>query len=100
MTSLLRPAPLMSAAALCGLLAGCDTTDMMKGDTERRTTAHVDYNDVALTPDAAQAMARANCGEAEVLSVSQPVLLENGLSRVTATCLATYDRKGRLKPNA
>jgi hypothetical protein len=68
--------------------------------TERRTTASLRFNEVARTVEDAQAEVRAMCGEAEVLSVSQPrpVVSDTGeiLQEVTAECVATYDGRGRL----
>lgn len=96
-----RIVPLAPLAALA-ILSGCASDDPVAFGkwTERRTTASLDYNEVARSTLEAQTEVRDMCGEAEVMSVSQPVLLENGLFRVTAECLATYDGAGRLIPNA
>ncbi len=114
MTQTTLPLPLTGAALALLLLAGCNSSldaamdsvsRPFQGATERRTTAHVDFNTHAMSPIEAQHKARANCGEAEVLRVTQPEVIgedHNGetLYRVTAHCLATYDRRGRLIPNA
>lgn len=80
-------------------LAACDGA-LPSNTTERRTTAALRFNDVARTVEDAQAEVRAMCGEARVLSVSEPrpVVSATGeiLQEVTAECVATYDGKGRL----
>ncbi|MGS4945051.1 hypothetical protein ACVDG3_06190 [Meridianimarinicoccus sp. RP-17] len=89
------------APALIALLVLSACGDALPSKTtERRTTATLRYNDVARTVEDAQAEVRAMCGEAEVLSVSQPrpVVGDTGeiLQEVTAQCVATYDGRGRL----
>ena len=90
--------PICSVMLAIGLSACSDseTADLLRGNTEKTITVHLDYNDVARTTEEAQAEVRERCGEAEVVSVSQPTVLENGLFRVTAECQATHDRKGNL----
>lgn len=77
-------------------LAGCITVP--SGRTES-TTVRLDYNAAALSTSEAEAQARARCGAAEVTKVSAPSPLPSGLTRITATCLASYDRSGNLTAN-
>jgi hypothetical protein len=88
---------LLSIAVLA--VSGCG--DALSGQTtERRTTASLRFNDVARTVEDAQAEVRDMCGEAKVISVSQPRPVVNAageiLQEVTAECVATYDGRGRL----
>ncbi len=102
MTRLPRPLQFALLLLTAVTAAGCGGSDRpvaFGSWTERRTTASLDYNAVARTTEEAQIEVREMCGEAEVLSVSRPTVLENGLFRVTADCLATYDRRGNLIDN-
>ena len=91
----LRAAIAVALAAAAGL-AGCVTVPT--GRTESKTV-RLDYNASALSAADAETQARAQCGQAEVTKVSAPEVLPSGLSRITATCLASYDRSGNLVPN-
>ena len=83
---------------LCALagLAGCVT---VPGGRTESTTVRVDYPPGSLTDAEALAQARARCGDAEVTKTSPSETLPSGLFRVTATCLASYDRSGNAVPN-
>jgi|GEM_PF-5834883 len=81
--------------ALAGL-AGCVTVPA--GRTES-TTVRVDYAPGSLSDAEALAQARERCGTAEVTKTSLPETLPSGLIRVTATCLASFNRSGTPVPN-
>ncbi|PWR01369.1 hypothetical protein DKT77_17555 [Meridianimarinicoccus roseus] len=87
-------AALVSVAAL----AACGNA-LPSRTTERVTTATLRYNAVAHTDAEARAELTRMCGEAELQSITDPVIGDDGLFEVTATCLATYDGRGNLIPN-
>ncbi|QIE41383.1 hypothetical protein [Meridianimarinicoccus aquatilis] len=94
---ILRPATALALLSVLGL-AACDGA-LPSRTTERVTTATLRYNAAAHTDEQARAELVKMCGEAELKEVSQPVIGDDGLFEVTATCLSTYDGRGNLIPN-
>lgn len=94
---ILRPVTGLALLSAMGL-AACDGA-LPSRSTERVTTATLRYNAAAHTDEEARAELVKMCGEAELQQISQPVIGDDGLFEVTATCLATYNGRGDLIPN-
>lgn len=99
-----RMSSTVALVALLGLTA-CAEFDPASFDPTRReatvttSTIGLTYSGSAMTTDQAKATVRTRCTQGEVVSITEPVEQGGNQFRITATCMASYDKNGNLIPN-